>query len=578
MGKARIISDLGEGKYLVEVLYNRDEVDNKKTALLSDFDNPNASNLAEYLTNNVAEDFEKEVWCIDYTENLVGLVGTIEVTEETANYINIRAGYNSDNADYKASRDGQLNDVLNMTPESCFLNLAILPGVQKFNPAYRYGTITSIDYDSDKADVSLEDIKSTRENKQGQQFSINRYTSLSNVEVEYMECNSKAFENGDDVVIEFTDRDWSKPKIVGFKQEPKECTKSYVILACNQYITVWDAKQNRIAEVEGLSFPCTVLDYYASDFFQTQTQDVFGNQCYFPRSVGITNVLQYTGVANAIPISKIYQWTDGENVYDVTFTMYGYQSERTGSLTNPNAREFGGSYDLTVVPALTGTGQVGEIRTVYEHSGQSDEAVTNNSGALQRTGVYNGSYSITANYKYYIPLSETEINSQNESASGTSQAGQPLYSASGTPGTEYIIDDKLDTLNGVFSSVYSSDFTANSVITQISLYDDSTDFQTRYANDTMVQIYRSQYLQRTLNRVKDEYGNYNIETSYQMQPYNVYCCCNYYADGVENYNPLEQAQNNDFQTAVESLMDYVASQLTLEVDDFTPTVAVGFRK
>ena len=43
---------------------------------------------------------------------------------------------------------------------------------------------------------------------------------LTDVPIEYMDCNSGAFADGDEVLIEFTNQDWDQPKIIGFKERP----------------------------------------------------------------------------------------------------------------------------------------------------------------------------------------------------------------------------------------------------------------------------------------------------------------------------------------------------------------------
>lgn len=46
---------------------------------------------------------------------------------------------------------------------------------------------------------------------------------LEAVSIEYMDCNSLAFADGDRVVVQFTDQRWDRPKVVGFVQDPAAC-------------------------------------------------------------------------------------------------------------------------------------------------------------------------------------------------------------------------------------------------------------------------------------------------------------------------------------------------------------------
>lgn len=50
------------------------------------------------------------------------------------------------------------------------------------------------------------------------------------VTVEYMTCNSWAFADGDRVVVKFTDQDWTKPKVVGFAENPQSCELKFWLL------------------------------------------------------------------------------------------------------------------------------------------------------------------------------------------------------------------------------------------------------------------------------------------------------------------------------------------------------------
>lgn len=47
---------------------------------------------------------------------------------------------------------------------------------------------------------------------------------LKDVPFEYMRCDSVAFLDGDDVVVEFTNQDWTHPKIIGFRASPRSCS------------------------------------------------------------------------------------------------------------------------------------------------------------------------------------------------------------------------------------------------------------------------------------------------------------------------------------------------------------------
>jgi hypothetical protein len=44
------------------------------------------------------------------------------------------------------------------------------------------------------------------------------------IPIEYMNCDSRAVADGDRVIVEFTDQDWTQPKVIGFADNPRICT------------------------------------------------------------------------------------------------------------------------------------------------------------------------------------------------------------------------------------------------------------------------------------------------------------------------------------------------------------------
>lgn len=155
---------------------------------------------------------EKDVWCVDLTENASGMVATAEVPGEP-NKVLIAPGGREPTND-----DGRLLSRELMTGPQAFFNAAILPGWQKFKPDYRTGTITSVNRTAHTAGVQLDDLRSSAAG-----LGVNQAELLSDVPVEYMTCQSVVFSIGDKVVVQFSGRDWDSPKIIGFVKEPKQC-------------------------------------------------------------------------------------------------------------------------------------------------------------------------------------------------------------------------------------------------------------------------------------------------------------------------------------------------------------------
>ena len=137
------------------------------------------------LEKNVKTEEIISAWCADFTEDLSGNIGTVEIPGESAN-IQIQPGY-EENAIYDIVRDGQLVPAYNMNTAAWYYNLAMLPGWQKWKPLFRYAIIDSINSEANTAKITLEDIKSTQ-----QDLNINQDDIISDVEIEYMECNSAA--------------------------------------------------------------------------------------------------------------------------------------------------------------------------------------------------------------------------------------------------------------------------------------------------------------------------------------------------------------------------------------------------
>jgi len=197
MGKATIISDVGEGRYTVSMVYAGRarvtawvaDLTAKIAALetaIAEMDDGMEKTIAElrvqsfvkkkqYYESKMPDDRTVTVWCVDKTESLTGSVGTIEVPGERHDGVNIQPGYEA-NAVYDAARDGQLLPAVATSAEAAYFNRAIMPGWQKDKPTYRYATIVadSIDFDADTCDVCLDPAYSSQQNldiNQNQGFS-----------------------------------------------------------------------------------------------------------------------------------------------------------------------------------------------------------------------------------------------------------------------------------------------------------------------------------------------------------------------------------------------------------------------
>lgn len=124
--------------------------------------------------------------------------------------------------------DGVMRATDVMSAAEYFYNVSCMPGWQKWKPTYRWGTITALDKDADTCTINLAAASSSQQN-----LGINQASVLSNVPVLYMTCNASAFEEGDRAVVEFQGQDWSRPRVIGFLDNPKPClqyTASYYVI------------------------------------------------------------------------------------------------------------------------------------------------------------------------------------------------------------------------------------------------------------------------------------------------------------------------------------------------------------
>ena len=154
-----------------------------------------------------------DVWCVDLTEDASGSVATIEVNGEGGQGILI-----APEGRFPDAGDGYMTARAVQSAEQVFYNAAILPGWQKYAPTYRTGTISNIDYDNDTCTVTLDAASSS-----AQDLGINQAGLLEGVDIEYMNCNAKAFDNNDAVVVQFVGQSWANPKVIGFVSNPKPC-------------------------------------------------------------------------------------------------------------------------------------------------------------------------------------------------------------------------------------------------------------------------------------------------------------------------------------------------------------------
>jgi len=240
------------------------------------------------LLEAIPEETLRAVWCADLTEDLSGEVATIELPGESSQRIIVRPGY-SDAAVYNSERDGQLSWREGMSPEQAYFNAAILPGWQRWMPLHRVGVITSVDEINDTCSLTLQGEDSSAQNLPIDPPDL-RF-DLTAVPIVYMDCNAVAFETGDRVLVEFQNRDWAQPRVIGFETEPKPCLPRYIeiTLSINNVdsynpMDTWDATETNILDCPD---PLRGVQCYYSGglFYNTRSLSFLFNVSYIDHTV-----------------------------------------------------------------------------------------------------------------------------------------------------------------------------------------------------------------------------------------------------------------------------------------------------
>lgn len=163
MAKALIKENLGAGQYNIEIIKNTGKIQSKlsgigaEIAALEATENKTAAIKLQILSLQkkrvqleAIKNTTRLAWCADYQVDLEGTVGVVNMPDEPDRFVNIKPGTGSA---YDEKIDGDVYPAMNMLPETAFYNRGILPGVQRWKPRYRYGTIVSTDPATDRCSV-----------------------------------------------------------------------------------------------------------------------------------------------------------------------------------------------------------------------------------------------------------------------------------------------------------------------------------------------------------------------------------------------------------------------------------------
>lgn len=392
-----------------------------------------------YIQNNLTSDPELDAWCADYTLDLSGNVGTIEVPGELRDdKVWIQPGYEGNGA-YSQSRDGQLFQTPSMTTASTVYNWALQPGWEKWKPLYRTGTITAII--GNTCSITLDPESSGFDS-----LNVNVSNTLTNVPFRYMECDSEAFQLNDNVVIEFTGQDYSSPVVIGFKDHPRPCVQYIGIrIRCNGYSPTWGNITVKIIYGPGASEMTytTALSHQAN---------LVG-----PFAVGYLSSPTYIHLYCARRGSGLNLWQAGHSysqydlVHPITPTGFEYIAQNSGtSGTNEPKWPFllGGTVvdgSITWKRVTAETGYSSLFSHFYEDSGSNPHSSLALNVSLNNTYIEDPGGAIdTYDYLY------------SESVSGSLNASRVLYMENNTD--IFSLTPVLETIYGLPVHVYTLDF------------------------------------------------------------------------------------------------------------------------
>jgi len=216
MGRGIITNDLGGGQYFVKIIKDIKKAEDDKSRIesrIAELDPvDDALKIASY-SKKLDElqiyidsgEEETPAWQADLIpddhENKLEIddvVGICIIGDDTPRSgINIRPGF-IDKARYSADRDGILKNMALLKPFNWLLNLMSQPGVRKFQPRYRHGTITDIDSETHTCAVSIDSADSLWR-LDGGVWNLDLSDYKIGARIQYLDCHSDAFEIGDNV-------------------------------------------------------------------------------------------------------------------------------------------------------------------------------------------------------------------------------------------------------------------------------------------------------------------------------------------------------------------------------------------
>jgi len=214
-------------------------------------------------------------------------------------------------------------------------------------------------------------------------------TLLTAVSVEYMNCNAAAFMDGDEVIVEFTNQDFSQPKVIGFKDNPNDCFFDYYAFMGMSFLDFVpgvgyvpesnNAKYNSVTDTWwGLSFLPTVGDWPSSAATWSRTWPGFAANSSYNWIFG---GIKYPGSVGGLldrPYPYLNTW-DTNMVLSERFDKVGNSWAVRATLPTPKRNNLAGFMLLGKIHLVGGTEyqyhNVDPVSEVYNDHDQYDDTL-----------------------------------------------------------------------------------------------------------------------------------------------------------------------------------------------------------
>lgn len=162
------------------------------------------------------------------TGTLVGTVETYGVKYLTgqstlsgpAPMVNVQRCY-TNQAVYTAARDGRVLPISSQPTSGAIMNVLQFLYANVQNPVNAMGTVIGLNRAGNTMTVEL--FGNTLESGAAPDWPFGKTTILTNVPVSYRECNCRAFNIGDKVIVAFGGSKRANPVVIGFASNPKPC-------------------------------------------------------------------------------------------------------------------------------------------------------------------------------------------------------------------------------------------------------------------------------------------------------------------------------------------------------------------